>query len=260
MNSMNDAPAYDNLGWVAILPWVKLGPHRRHFFQLEAKEELFTHVKLTIYPDGGIKRVRIIGIRGKCSDTGAVAASLANVTRSERAPLPAMCSKPSLGKVLPVLPLTPEAFAPFGQVIQGYGDHAAAPPGVKITPANGGTASKFHKLALLKSTYPEGLTATSGLSVYRCNPVQVIDGMVEVNVLERHPYTNQAFIPMGGGGLPGDEAIQDPGKAYLVVVAYNGDDDKPDLSTLRAFAATAAQGVMYNIATWRECDVPMKNE
>jgi len=32
-----------------------------HFFQLNTPCEQFTHVKVSIYPDGGIKRVRIIG-------------------------------------------------------------------------------------------------------------------------------------------------------------------------------------------------------
>jgi allantoicase len=75
---------------------------------------------------------------------------------------------------------------------------------------------------------------------------------VELKVLERHPYTNQAFIPMGGGGIQGDEALKEAGDAYLVVVAHNGADDKPDLSTLRAFVASAGQGITYNTAIWRE--------
>jgi len=48
--------------WQAILPRTKLGPHRRHFFQLQsANHAKFTHVMLTIHPDGGVKRVRVTG-------------------------------------------------------------------------------------------------------------------------------------------------------------------------------------------------------
>jgi allantoicase len=48
-----------------ILPRTKLGPHRRHFFQLENAGGIrYTHVMLTIYPDGGVKRVRVIGTWG----------------------------------------------------------------------------------------------------------------------------------------------------------------------------------------------------
>jgi allantoicase len=32
-----------------------------HFFQLSDPREQYTHVKVSIYPDGGIKRIRIIG-------------------------------------------------------------------------------------------------------------------------------------------------------------------------------------------------------
>jgi allantoicase len=47
-----------------ILPRTKLGPHRRHFFQLQNVDHIkYTHVMLTIYPDGGIKRIRAIGTR-----------------------------------------------------------------------------------------------------------------------------------------------------------------------------------------------------
>lgn len=48
--------------WVTILPRTKLGPHRRHFFQLQNIDHTkYTHVMLTIHPDGGIKRIRVIG-------------------------------------------------------------------------------------------------------------------------------------------------------------------------------------------------------
>ncbi|KAF9222767.1 Allantoicase [Gyrodon lividus] len=254
LNTVNDVPECDSDAWTPIVPRVKLGPHRRHFFQLDTSpEDVFTHVKVTIYPDGGIKRVRIIGTRGASTGQAAATASLAFVDNDEQSvPAVKKVASSMIGKIIPVLPLTPEAFAPYGQVIQAYGDHAAAPPGTKITPANGGTASKFHKLALPRSCYPEEMGATPGLSVYRCSPVTIVDGKVDLAVLERHPYTNQAFIPMGGGGFPGDEAIRQAGNTYLVVVALNGTDDKPDLSTLRAFIASAAQGIMYDTAVWHQ--------
>jgi allantoicase len=181
---------------------------------------------LTIYPDGGVKRVRIVGRR-------AVAAA-------------ATTSSSSSETFIPVLPLTPEAFEPFGKVIEAYADRNAASRGTKITQANQGTAVKFHKLALVESSYPEDLGATTGLSVYRCEAVKDVGRTLEVKVLERHPYTNQAFIPMGSGG---GEAV------YVVVVAKSEDgvDRKPDLTTLRAFVANSGQGVMYNTAVWREC-------
>lgn len=43
-----------------------------------------------------------------------------------------------------------------------------------------------------------------------------------------------------------------PGGATITVVALNGADDKPDLSTLRAFLVTNGQGVSYHAGIWRE--------
>ncbi len=75
----------------------------------------------------------------------------------------------------------------------------------------------------------------------------------EVNLLERHKYTTQAFVPMRGGG-DGEDNLTDSGDKYLVIVAHNvGDDnDRPDLNSLRAFIAHGGQTVMYNTAVWRK--------
>ncbi|KAH7929828.1 Allantoicase [Leucogyrophana mollusca] len=259
LQSADDVPDSDSAQWTSILPRTKLGPHRRHFFQLEGGQGVeYTHVRVTIHPDGGIKRVRIVGTRadGVLSTAPGVLGSESEVETNPSSDVAPPFTKTTTASgpttTVPVLPLTAEAFAPFGQVIQAYGDHASAPRGVKITPANMGTASKFHKLALLKSSYPPDSGDTTGLSVYRCKPSDVTNGYMDLKVLERHPFTNQAFIPMGGGGFEGDEALRDPGNAYLVVVAHNGSDDKPDVSTLRAFIANAGQGIMYNTAVWHQ--------
>ncbi|KAH6914382.1 allantoicase [Coprinopsis sp. MPI-PUGE-AT-0042] len=234
--------------WTLILPRTKLGPHRQHYFQLDDVEgKQYTHIKVTMYPDGGIKRVRVIGKKVE-----AVAPSEA--AEVEEAPFIPTASTSSMStKVtkIPVLPLTPEAFKPFGDVIQGYSDLTAAPKGTRITKANAGTADKFHKQTLLASSYPPEGSATAGISVYRCQPLKEVggDGTVVLTTLERHPYTNQAFVPMGRGT---GEAIADPSSRYLVVVARNGPDEKPDLKTLRAFLATSAQGVVYGTAVWHQ--------
>ncbi|TFK73914.1 Allantoicase-domain-containing protein [Pluteus cervinus] len=245
----------DDLSWTLVLPRTKLGPHRQHYFQLENIEgRSYSHIRVTIHPDGGIKRVRVFGLRANPPERGVVANGDPLTSRSELPPssIPPSTSmtSPSKATYLPVLPLTPEAFAPFGQVIQAYSDHTAAPKGIRITPANAGTASKFHKLSLLHSSYPVDAGATAGLSVYRCQPAKLeADGTVALTTLERHPFTNQAFIPMGVGA---GEGLGEPGDRYLVVVAHNGADDKPDLQTVRAFSATSAQGIMYNQALWHQ--------
>ena len=243
-----------NVEWTPLLSRTKLGPHHRHFFQLKnVQDRVYSHVKLTIYPDGGIKRVRIIGHR----TDEATSLPTAFLTADEVAPtllIPKVLSAQRRPTFVPVMPLTADGFEGFGQVIQAYADLSAVPRGTRVTSANGGTAKKFHQLALINKSYPAEVKALTGLSVYRCQPVIDVaaDRTLEITTLERHAFTNQAFIPMGRSEMGSDDGLEDPGSWYLVVVAKNGSDDKPDLTTLRAFMATAAQGIMYDTAVWRE--------
>lgn len=62
VNYQETTDASEGSSWATILPRTKLGPHRRHLFQLENVDRTkYTHLMLTIYPDGGVKRVRVIG-------------------------------------------------------------------------------------------------------------------------------------------------------------------------------------------------------
>ena len=48
--------------WAEILPKTKLQAHTRHFFEKELSAmENCTHVRLNIYPDGGVSRLRVWG-------------------------------------------------------------------------------------------------------------------------------------------------------------------------------------------------------
>ena len=46
--------------WSKILNYKKLGPNKNHKFSIKNKS-IFTHVKLNIYPDGGVARLRLYG-------------------------------------------------------------------------------------------------------------------------------------------------------------------------------------------------------
>lgn len=268
--------------WTLVLPRTKLGPHRQHQFQLENVGQPFTHVKVIIYPDGGIKRVRIFGRKsgstpkattstnGRISDGSEDLTLMQKSTRflnmqnqpadesgdTSTSSSPSQQSPPPSATAIPAVALTPEAFASFGQVVQAYVDVNAVPSPrkTKITGANQGTALKFHKLAPVQSFYPSDAGATTDLSVYRCQPIELSsEGDWAVKLLERHPFTNQAFIPMGGVGLLSKtDGLNDPGTRYLIIVAENGEDNKPDLESLRAFVASASQGIVYNTGIWRE--------
>jgi allantoicase len=209
--------------------------------------------RLTIHPDGGVKRVRVIGSKNPTQN--------GFIPPVDEATLPVEPSKATGAASsgfdtveLTALPLTPEAFASYGKVVQGYADPDAVPRGTKVTHANQGSATKFHKLSLLESSYLPDSGATAGLSVFRCNPIDArLGGKWDVKLLERHLHTNQAFIPMAGGNIADSgEGLKEYARAYLVIVAKNGDNDKPDLGTMRAFLASVAQGIVYDTGIWRE--------
>jgi allantoicase len=56
---VNEGENPDN--WQAILPAVTLGPSAHHFHAIQV-DGRWTHVRLNIYPDGGIARLRVYGI------------------------------------------------------------------------------------------------------------------------------------------------------------------------------------------------------
>jgi len=62
-----DDPEADDKRWVEVLPPQKTGPDKEHEYSDAlspiVKERPFTHVKLVMIPDGGIKRFRVFGRR-----------------------------------------------------------------------------------------------------------------------------------------------------------------------------------------------------
>jgi ureidoglycolate lyase len=122
-------------------------------------------------------------------------------------------------------PLTPDAFAPFGDVIQTAGRVPRL--------INEGTCERFDDLA------PVDVLAGGGrplISIFKAVPRAL---PFEVRVLERHPLSSQAFFPLDG--VP-----------FLVVVAEDGEvGGGPSWGNrIRAFRASGHQGVSYRRNTW----------
>ncbi len=125
------------------------------------------------------------------------------------------------GHVIKARPLTRQAFAPFGDVIET--------DGARHFPINRGTMERFHDLASID----EGKDGRVLVSIVEA---RLAGGKpVRVDVVERHPLGSQAFIPMG-------EAVM------CVVVAPAGDAVQPD--DLRAFVSNGRQGINYRRGTW----------
>ncbi len=60
----NDDCLKEDIEWFDILPQVKLHAHKEHLFDGEVNsDQPCTHVRLFIYPDGGISRLRLFGTK-----------------------------------------------------------------------------------------------------------------------------------------------------------------------------------------------------
>jgi len=49
-------PSFRYLKWDELLPKVELGPNSRHLFKIPQTDTVYTHLKLNVYPDGGVVR------------------------------------------------------------------------------------------------------------------------------------------------------------------------------------------------------------
>lgn len=149
-------------------------------------------------------------------------------------------------------PLTREAFAPFGDVLQAW-TQDALPQGVKTVVDPKFKVTRYCDLAPVSSSYPAGAKAGTAISLFRASPKQGLSRGKPwpVHFLERHPYTEQTFLPMGLGNWHGKGEESLPGgAAYVVIVAEGGPDDRPDPSTIRAFLCETNQGVNYRAGVW----------
>ncbi|CAO4176754.1 ureidoglycolate lyase [Methylorubrum populi] len=126
-----------------------------------------------------------------------------------------------------VAPLTPEAFAPFGTVI----DRAAVAP----RPMNGGMARRFHDLAEVAVAGEGGRVV---IGAVEADPYRL---PLSLSLVERHPLGAQAFIPLDAA-------------PFLVVVCPD-EDGIPGRP--QAFLTAPGQGVCYAIGTWHAVLTPL---
>ncbi|OLO09938.1 ureidoglycolate hydrolase [Chromohalobacter japonicus] len=118
-------------------------------------------------------------------------------------------------------PLTAEAFAPFGDVIDARVSESFA--------INGGRTQRYHDLARIE-TLGEG--ARPLISLFVSQPVAL---PLSLALLERHPLGSQAFMPLHG-------------ERFIVVVAPPSETIDP--ASVRAFVTDGRQGVNYRAGTW----------
>ncbi|KAF3058658.1 Ureidoglycolate lyase [Daldinia childiae] len=200
---------------------------------------------------------------------------------------------------IPTEPLTPSSFAPFGAVLTNPAPDPGPPQPHHLHPSylkarrrvrQPGHPIQYRGLAPpLRDLYaqaPSGKRATPRTTMFVCGARELEPesgrengngnasaggsnsaGLFTVQVLERHPFTTQTFIPLSSSSShSSSSSVQ-----YLVIVAptlppTSADNDfpvpedraqatlpgrgMPDLSRIRAFLATGSQAVTYGAGTW----------
>ena len=56
-----DSLEQDSREWAVLLPQSKLGMDQQHFFESLESVDTISHVRMNIYPDGGVSRLRLFG-------------------------------------------------------------------------------------------------------------------------------------------------------------------------------------------------------
>lgn len=128
--------------------------------------------------------------------------------------------------------LSVEAFEPFGDVVS-----AGLRAGLS---ANQGTATRFDWCTELVNARVQ---AKANVSVFR----SVAKALpFTLKLLEHHPYSTQAFLPMVC-------------TRYLVCVAPTVDGE-PDVRGLRAFLCQPGQGINYRVGVWHHPIIALESD
>ena len=112
-------------------------------------------------------------------------------------------------------PLEPGAFAAFGEVIEHRG------------------SERRHVLGAAFASSEQPVRQTLWVSRLEQNATMPLT----IDMLERHPHSDQAFVPLSG-------------QPYLIVVCGSAADGSADVAEARAFVAGPNQGVLYRRNVW----------
>jgi ureidoglycolate lyase len=125
--------------------------------------------------------------------------------------------------MLRAAPLTSEAFARFGDVVEA---------GASSVLVNQGRGQRFDMELDLRQA--DARATRPATAIYRIEPSTL---PFEVCLIERHPLSAQLFYPNRAG-------------RFLVCVLDAHPDGEPDTGNAHAFIGNAGQGVVYRAGTW----------
>ncbi len=128
-------------------------------------------------------------------------------------------------KDVQLAPLTADAFAPFGDVLEVAGDPD------KII--NQGLCGRYHDRAQV-----DIVDGRAGISLFNAKPRPF---PITLEMMERHPNGSQAFVPMSEHG-------------FLIVVAAD-ENGKPGAP--RAFETKPGQAINFHKGTWHGVLTPL---
>jgi len=130
-------------------------------------------------------------------------------------------------RTIPIHPLTRDAFAPFGEVIEREG--------AAQFPINAGKCIRYHDLATIETA---GEEARPMISLIRGEPYAL---PLTLTMVERHPLGSQAFVPLSP-------------HPFLVVVAQ---ETATGPGTPVAFRTAPGQGVNIARNVWHGILTPL---
>ena len=130
-------------------------------------------------------------------------------------------------RTITIEPLTRDAYAPFGQVIEVEGAHHY--------PINGGMTERYHDLAKVElgGVHPRPL-----VSIARSQPYAL---PLTLKMVERHPLGSQAFYPLAQ-------------RPFLSIVCP---DEGGVPGTPRAFRCAPGQGINMAMNVWHGVLTPL---
>jgi ureidoglycolate lyase len=118
-------------------------------------------------------------------------------------------------RVIVARPLTAEAFARYGQVLQGTGPET----------------ERKEFASRMQNGRPH---ARPNMTYMKVRPAAA---PVLVRAVERHPFSNQTFVPLNG-------------TQHLVAVCPSAPDGSPLVGQLEVFLASGSQAVNYDANVW----------
>ena len=137
-------------------------------------------------------------------------------------------------KNIQIQPLTQESFSAFGDVIEKENHDFFS--------INQGLTQRYHALSVAQIT---GDHVTVGMSIFHNLCATQIP--FKIDMLERHPYGSQSFIPLQQ-------------QQFIIIVALPLDHLQPDEQKIYAFLSNGKQGITYHQGVWHHPLITLEAE